>query len=64
MNITIDTSIIVEIDRQNKNVIDLLKKLIEKNFELAISIITVSEILTGSYLTKDIKKSVILQKKF
>jgi predicted nucleic acid-binding protein len=59
MKIMVDTSIIVEIDRQNRNVVEILRDLIRKNFDLVISIITVSEILAGSYLNKDPRKSVI-----
>ena len=62
MKIIVDTSVIVEIDRGNKEVIKLLKLLVEKNAELVISTVTVSEILTGSYLTRDARKSVITAK--
>jgi len=62
MRILVDTSIIVEIDRQNKDTIEILKTFVEKNVDLVISTITVSEILTGSYLQKDVKKSVITAK--
>ena len=58
MEILFDTSILVEIDRKNKLVIDLAKKLISENHSLIISTITVSEILTGSYLRKDFKTAV------
>lgn len=58
MKILCDTSIIVEIDRHNEKTVHLLQKLIEKGHELLVSTITVSEILTGSYLTKDVKTSV------
>lgn len=63
MNIVLDTSIIVEIDRRNEEVIRLMKKLIEHDHKLVISTITVSEILTGSYLQRDFKKSVSEAKK-
>ena len=59
MRILFDSSIIVEIDRQNEQVINLLKKLVIKKHELIISTITVSEILTGSYLRKDSEEAVI-----
>ena len=52
MKILVDTSIIVEIDRGNKEVTNLLKKILE-NHELIISTITVGEILTGSHLNKN-----------
>ena len=62
MRILVDTSVIVEIDRQNKKTVEFLQSLVEKNFDLVISTITVSEILAGSYLQKDVKKSVIIAK--
>ncbi|TAL45685.1 MAG: PIN domain-containing protein, partial [Chitinophagaceae bacterium] len=58
MKIAVDTSVIVEIDRGNESVANLLKSIVEKNTTLVISSVTVSEILTGSYLTKDPKKSI------
>jgi len=62
MRILVDTSVIVEIDRQNKETVELLKSLVEKNIELVISAITVSEILTGSYLRRDVRESLITAK--
>lgn len=62
MKVVLDTSIIVEIDRQNKSVVSLLKSLLDNNVELVISTITVSEILTGAYLTKDVNNSLITAK--
>lgn len=62
MKILCDTSIIVELDRHNEKTVHLLQKLIENGHELLISTITVSEILTGSYLTKDAKASVTTAK--
>lgn len=62
MKILCDTSVIVEIDRHNEKTVHLLQKLIEKGHELLISAVTVSEILTGSYLTKDVKTSVTTAK--
>ena len=57
MKIILDTSAIVEIDRKNEEVIKLIKSLIDEDCNILISIVTVSEILTGSYLTRDFKKS-------
>ena len=48
----VDTSIIVDVDRGKENVIKLCKKLTQTNSAL-ISTISVSEILTGSYLRRD-----------
>ncbi len=62
MRILFDTSIIVEIDRQNKEIVNFLKFLSEKGEELVISTVTVSEILTGSYLRKDSKEAAIKAK--
>ncbi|HLC62934.1 MAG TPA: type II toxin-antitoxin system VapC family toxin [Candidatus Nanoarchaeia archaeon] len=58
MNLLIDTSIIVQIDRKDNDTIKAIKKMIEKNHTAIISVVTVSEILTGSYLSRDSKKSV------
>ena len=62
MKILFDSSIIVEIDRQNEQVITILKDLVNKKHELIISTITVSEILTGSYLRKDSEEAVVKAK--
>jgi len=62
MKILFDTSIIVEIDRQNEKIVNILKKLVEKRHDLIISTITVAEILTGSYLRKDSKEAVLKAK--
>lgn len=63
MNILLDTSVIVEIDRRNDDVIKLIKKLIEKDHKIFISTVTVSEILAGSYLKKDFEKAVLEAKR-
>lgn len=55
MKILLDTSILVEVDRENKNIIQLLQRIVEDGNELIISTITVAEILTGSYLHYDPK---------
>ncbi|HKZ39989.1 MAG TPA: PIN domain-containing protein [Candidatus Hodarchaeales archaeon] len=57
MRVLVDTSILVEIDRHNPRVVDLLKTLSEQQTELLISTTTVAEILTGPYLRKDSQKS-------
>jgi len=48
----VDTSIIVDIDRGKQDVIELCKQLTSSN-SAYISTVSVSEILTGSYLRKD-----------
>mgnify|MGYP001615889171 CR=1 FL=1 len=58
MNVVLDTSVIVEIDRKNQDTILVIKKLIDKNHEILVSTVTISEILTGSYLRRDFEKAV------
>ena len=53
----VDTSIIVDIDRGKELVIDLCKRLTSTNKAL-ISTVTVSEILTGSYLRQSYNSAV------
>jgi len=55
--IFVDTSIIVDVDRGKQEVIDLCRRLTSTNSAF-ISTVTVSEILTGSYLRKDYKTAV------
>ena len=57
MRVLVDTSVIVEIDRQQRETVSLLKRLAASS-ELLISTVTVSEILTGSYLRKDVAPSI------
>ena len=52
----VDTSIIVDVDRGKQDVIELCKKLTSTNSAF-ISTVSVSEILTGSYLRKDYKNA-------
>jgi predicted nucleic acid-binding protein len=53
----VDTSIIVDVDRGKQDVIEFCKQLTSTNSAL-ISIVSVSEILTGAYLRKDYKSTV------
>lgn len=62
MRILLDTSIVVEIDRHNHRVVELLKRLMEHGDDLIISTVTVAEILTGSYLRRDTRSSVLTAK--
>ncbi len=63
MKVLIDTSLIVDIDRQKKETVELFKKLaVDGTTEMVISAVTVSEILTGAYLKKDVKTSVLTAK--
>lgn len=50
--VLVDTSIIVDVDRGREDVIELCKQLTSTN-QAFISTVSVSEILTGSYLRKD-----------
>ena len=56
-NVFVDTSIIVDVDRGKPDVIELCKQLTSTN-NAYISTVSVSEILTGSYLRKDYKTAV------
>lgn len=58
MRIVLDTSVIVDIDRKKENTIAIIKKLIDAGDHLMVSTVTVSEILTGSYLREDTKRAV------
>ena len=58
MKVVLDTSVVVEIDRRNQEVIKILKNLIEDGREIIVSVVTVSEILAGSYLKKNFKEAV------
>ncbi len=57
MKILVDTSIIVDMDRGKKEIIELCRKLVSEH-EALLSTVTVSEILTGSYLRKDYSNAV------
>ena len=63
MKFLLDTSVIIEIDRKNKEIIDILKALIEREDEIFISTITFSEVLAGSYSRKDFKTAVLEAKR-
>lgn len=52
-----DTSVIVDVDRGKQEAIELCKKLTSEH-NAFLSAVTVSEILTGSYLRKDYKTAV------
>ncbi|MFA7398787.1 MAG: type II toxin-antitoxin system VapC family toxin [Candidatus Bathyarchaeia archaeon] len=55
--VLVDTAIIVDIDRGKQDVIELCKQLTSTN-NAYISTVSVSEILTGSYLRRDYKVAV------
>lgn len=56
MKVLLDTSVIVDIDRGRRTVIETCRKLTREHDGL-VSTVTVSEILTGSYLRKDYVKA-------
>ena len=60
--VLVDTSIIVDVDRGREDVIELCKQLTSTNSAF-ISTVSVSEILTGSYLRKDYAVAVNKAKK-
>ncbi len=62
MIVFLDTSILVDIDRNKEDAIELMRKLTENEVEIYISVATVSEILTGSYLREDSGKALISAK--
>jgi predicted nucleic acid-binding protein len=57
LTVFVDTSIIVDIDRGKQDVIELCKQLTSTN-SAYISTVSVSEILTGSYLQKNHNSSI------
>ena len=62
MKVLVDTSVIVDIDRGKQEVIEVCRKLTSDR-EAYVSAVTVSEILTGSYLREDYRKSVAKAKR-
>lgn len=58
MKVLLDTSFLVAIDRKSKEAVAFAKKLVQRDAELWISTITVSEIMTGAYLRKDFKEAI------
>lgn len=56
MKVSLDTSIVVEIERRNEGIIDIIEKLMKKH-EIFISAIVSSEIFTGTYLREDYEKA-------
>jgi uncharacterized protein with PIN domain len=62
LRMLVDTSIIVDVDRDKQNVIELCKQITSTN-SAYISTVSISEILTGSYLRKDYKVAVKKAKK-
>ena len=49
MRIVIDSTVLIDIERKNKETLDLVKSLLANNEEIIISTVTISEVLTGVY---------------
>ena len=45
----LDSTVLIDIERKNKDALDLVKGMLANNEELIISAVTVSEVLTGVY---------------
>jgi predicted nucleic acid-binding protein len=57
MKISLDTSIIVEVERRNEKVVKLLEDMVLKRHEIFMSSVVPSEIFTGTYLRDDYRKA-------
>jgi len=57
MKIFIDTSIVVDIERENEETVNLLQHLITTNNTILMSTVVASEIFTGTHLREDYKKA-------
>ncbi len=57
MKISIDTSIVVDIERENEETVNLIQHLISTNNTVLASPVVASEIFTGTYLRQDYKKA-------
>ena len=56
MKILFDTSALIELERQNREAIALVKGLITSSEEIVISTVTISEVLLGVYFQKAYEK--------
>jgi predicted nucleic acid-binding protein len=56
MKISLDTSIIVEIERRNEKIRGFIESLLERH-EIFISVVVPSEVFTGTYLRIDYEKA-------
>ena len=56
MKILFDTSALIELERQNREAIALVKGLITSREEIVISTVTISEVLLGVYFQKAYEK--------
>ena len=49
LRIVLDSTVLIDIERKNKDALDLVKGMLANNEELIISAVTASEVLTGVY---------------
>ena len=64
MNIVLDTSVLINLERENRDALLLLEHLVKEKSALAISTISVSEFLTGIYQSEDYNKKLKEAKEF
>ena len=65
MRILFDTSALIDIDKKkDKALPELMEELTDKNVELVISTVSISEFLTGVYLKSEVTKYSIKAKEF
>ena len=62
MKLSLDTSIIIEVERQRRETLALIENLL-KEHEIFISAVVPSEIFTGTYLREDYKKATLKAKR-
>jgi len=62
LKVFLDTSIIVDVERGKADAIEVCRKLTAEH-EALLSTVTISEILTGSYLRKDYTKAIAKAKR-
>ena len=53
MNVLFDTSFLVQLDRENREAIDLGKNIFDKGYQTYISVVTVTEMMTGAKLVQN-----------
>ena len=49
MKIVLDSTVLIDVERKNKETLELVKRMLTNNEELIISTVTISEVLTGVY---------------
>lgn len=53
MRIVLDSNVIIELERKNPEVIELVKELLKNDEEVLISTVAMSEVLVGPYFSND-----------